>query len=380
MGPISTVLAQVLRERGHDLDVVTGFPHYPPGRYKQRVLPYREHAAGVPSLRLPLLIGHSSGLRRAVEDASYAASAAVAGASLPRRDASIVVSPSFLALAPAIMRARLRREPWVLWLQDILPDAAATTGLIGNPRILATSRALELRAYASASTIVVPSQSFRRNLEAKGVPAEKIHFLPNPAPKLPPRVARSSADGPPRLLYMGNVGLSQGLAAVVETLCASEVELSLRIAGTGEGLDAVRAAAAGDPRVELLGFLDPERDLPRELEAADVALLSQAPGVLEFNMPSRVASLLAWQLPIVAVVNRGSEIGRVVSETGGGWVLHDVDELPGLVAGELRSGTERERRGAAAREYAETVLSRERFGEEYERVLAGVQQRGHTPA
>ena len=43
-------------------------------------------------------------------------------------DVAVAVSPSFLGLFPVLASARLRRFPWILWLEDILPDAAAATG------------------------------------------------------------------------------------------------------------------------------------------------------------------------------------------------------------------------------------------------------------
>jgi urea transport system substrate-binding protein len=70
--------------------------------------------------------------------------------------------------------ARTRGIPWALWLQDILPDGAATTGLIGSGPLLAALRRLERAAYRSASRIFVISDAFERNLIAKGVPAANI--------------------------------------------------------------------------------------------------------------------------------------------------------------------------------------------------------------
>src|SRR5436190_14956478 len=130
MGPIATLWAETMRERGHEVEVVAAHPHYPGPQWGQRVLPYRERRNGIPVTRLPLLIGHASTRRRIAEELTYAGSAAGAMAVLGRPDAAVVVSPAFLALGPMIVRARLRRHPWVLWLQDIFPDAATTTGLM----------------------------------------------------------------------------------------------------------------------------------------------------------------------------------------------------------------------------------------------------------
>jgi hypothetical protein len=121
-------------------------------------------------------------------------SAAAASILVRRAEAEVIVSPSFLSLAAASARRRLRRVPWVLWLQDVLPDAAATTGLMREGPLLAPARRLERVAYSSASTIVVISETFRENLLAKELPAGRLELVYNPATRgLPNRHRRRMA-------------------------------------------------------------------------------------------------------------------------------------------------------------------------------------------
>ena len=84
-----------------------------------------------------------------------------------------------------MLNARLRRVPWVLWLHDILPDGAAATGLVDDGQVLRAARALERVAYREADRIVVLSKAFTRNLEAKGVPSDKIELIYDPATRVP---------------------------------------------------------------------------------------------------------------------------------------------------------------------------------------------------
>ena len=89
---------------------------------------------------------------------------------LRRPDVLVSASPSFPALLPAMLNARARRVPWLLWLHDILPDGAAATGLMDEGAALRAARRLERSAYRAAERIVVLSRSFTDNLVAKGVP------------------------------------------------------------------------------------------------------------------------------------------------------------------------------------------------------------------
>jgi colanic acid biosynthesis glycosyl transferase WcaI len=329
MGPVATTWAAAMRERGHEVQVISAFPHYPPSVGEQRVLPYEELRDGIHVLRLPLLIGHSTPVRRILEEITYAASAAVASVALPRSDAAVVVSPSFVALGPLLAATRMRRIPTVLWLQDILPDAAATTGLVANEGLLAAAGAYERLAYRLARHIVVISEAFARNLAAKGVAKSRVTRIYNPTTRPFRRTARALGNAPLRLLAMGNIGYSQGLGPVVQDLESSDLsseEVELAITGEGEQIDAVLAALRST-RVRYLGLLS-ESDLSEQLERADVGLVTQRIDIAEFNLPSKLMTYMALGLPILMVGRGDSEAARIVASAGAGWVVR-----PGSVVG-----------------------------------------------
>ena len=248
MGPIAALWAEAMRDRGHDVEVIAAHPHYPGPLWGQRALPYRERRNGIAVTRLPLLIGHSSTTRRVAEEVTYATSAAAAMVVLGRPDAAVVVSPAFVALGPMILRAKLRRHPWVLWLQDILPDAATTTGLLGMSWAVLAARRLELAAYRFADHIVVPSEAFRRNLATKSIDSTKIDVIPNPATqKIVDRARRRMGGSSPRLVAIGNIGFSQGLSSLVRTLERTHHDFQLQIAGTGELVEELRRELRNGP-------------------------------------------------------------------------------------------------------------------------------------
>src|SRR4051794_26276032 len=150
IAPVSTTWARAMRDRGHDVSVVAAHPHYPTREWGTRLRPYRENRDGIPVLRLPLWIGRSGGLQRVRQEVSFMISQAAAVPALGDPEVVVAVSPSFPALMPAMVDSRLRRRPWVLWLQDILPDGAAATGLLPDGPLLTAARAFERAAYRSA--------------------------------------------------------------------------------------------------------------------------------------------------------------------------------------------------------------------------------------
>jgi colanic acid biosynthesis glycosyl transferase WcaI len=372
MGPIATAWAIGMRDRGHDVEVITAHPHYPAGMWPRRMAPCRELRDGIPITRLPLVSGKRTGVARAIEEVTYAVSAAGAVAVMRRADAVVAVSPSFLGLAAVMAHARLRSIPWVLWLQDILPDAASTTGFVHSDALIRAARAFERRAYSSATRIVVISQTFAENLAAKGVPPDKLVRIYNPATRgvvgrahLPARVEM------PRMLYVGNIGHSQGLVDFVRAFCVDEPRaLRLVVAGTGDQLEAVRRAASTDA-VEVLGFV-PEERLEQELGRASFALVSQQPGVEEFNVPSRVMMLMGRGIPVLACVRPSSEVAQLVAASGGGWVTDSIDALAAvrLAHAIAADPDELRRRGAAAAAFAREHFDPGAMLDRFEELLA----------
>src|ERR1700716_3616069 len=140
IGPVSRVLAEGLRDLGHRVDVVAAHPHYPEPMWGARRLPYRETRNGIEVLRLPLWVGRATTAERYRQELTYMASQFDALPALGRPDVVVSASPSFPALLPAIVNARVRRVPWLLWLLDVLPDGAASTGLVESGGVVALAR------------------------------------------------------------------------------------------------------------------------------------------------------------------------------------------------------------------------------------------------
>ena len=375
IAPLAGVWARAMSERGHDVSVVAAHPHYPTPLWGRRLQPYWETRDDIRVLRLPLWIGRDSGLARVRQELSYMASLALAAPFAGRPDLKVAVSPSFPALLPTMISAGAREIPWTLWLQDILPDGAATTGIIKSGPLLTASRRLEASAYRRASRIVVISEAFRRNLELKGVPSRRIATIYNPSSRpVGAYRERPVTPGRQRLLVMGNIGFSQGLDAFVGAVERSDVlrtaGAELRIAGHGVARDAVEVQIRGD-RVKLLGLLMGDA-IDEELATASLGIVTQRSDVSEFNLPSKLMHYMGSSLPVLAVVDPESECARIVRESGAGWVLdaRRVDEDVQRVITEILADPEALReRGRAAHDFAAMHFDPGQVAARFEREL-----------
>src|SRR5204863_4303484 len=120
--------------------------------------------------------------------------------------------------------ARVRHVPFVLGCQDITPEAPIITGDLSNPALIRVLAASARRIFRSAAAVVSIGRDMNRRLEHLGVPADKIHLIPNwfdgslVAPLTGPSSFRSEHGWDDRFVVMhsGNIGLGQDLNTLID--------------------------------------------------------------------------------------------------------------------------------------------------------------------
>lgn len=378
IAPVSTTFAREMASRGHELTVVAAHPHYPEPEWGAKVIPYREERDGIPVLRLPIWPGRRSAVQRVRQELSFVGPLTAAVPFLPRADVIVAASPSFPALGPARAFARLKRIPWALWLHDILPDGAVSSGVLSEGWLIGAARRFERRSYDSAAAVVVLSEVFRQNLIDKEVDTGKIHRIYNPVTRpLPPRPREPDMVEPATIICIGNIGHTQNLVDVVRRFESSgELEgLGARLVITGDGVAApeVRATITTD-RVEMRGVVSPQ-ELDELLARATIGLVSSTYSGSEFNIPSKLMNYMGHGLPVVAAVGSGSEVAHIVSESGCGWIASEAEQLTSIMAAALSDVAERHDRGRAGHSFAAEHFSPREFGDQFDALLAKLASR-----
>ncbi len=368
---VAAGIATGLADRGHEVDVVTGFPNYPTGRlmdgWKQQAYLRERYAPGVTVHRSPLYASHDkSAVHRMGNYLSFAASATMtANLRVPRPDVWLIYSSPATAAIPALLARRGRRAPICLHMQDLWPDSVTGSDFVHGPVLKVMERALHVftnASYRLASRIGVISPGMEDILVERGVPADKIRWVPNwstdtEVEDTSERRALGLPDGP-LFLYAGNLGKLQGLLPLVRAF-GDVPEAQLVLMGDGvekdELSDAADSAPAGNVHVR---DSVPSHVVPKHLGAADVLVVSlQDSPLLRATMPSKVQSSMAAGKPIL--VHGAGDVADVVTTAGAGVAVPPGDH--GEVARGIRSLATSpetwERTGAAARRHYEDIFA-----------------------
>jgi len=351
-GPASHApdVAQFLRGRGHEVEVVTTADAPPAARpYPVRAVP-RRHRVGVRHYRGAALVHHRARNADVVYTTGMFGRSA-AGSALARKPYVVKLTAD-----PAFERSRRRG-----FVEGDVDDFQVHGGGAAIT-LLRFARDVELR---HAAHVFTPSAYLRELALGWGVAPERVSVLPNPSPvvgELGQRdeLRREFGLNGATLAFAGRLTAQKSLERALEAVARAE-GVKLVIAGEGPEREPLQARAGelgiGD-RVTFLGAQPRER-IVELFHAADATILSSS----WENFPHTVVEALAVGTPVLAMQAGG--VAEVVHDGVNGLLVAagDTAALGNAVRRYFADDELRERlRGAAAAsvaEYAPEVV----FGE-----------------
>ena len=181
--PVMASLAQGLSALGHEVSIITAFPHYgeskPYPGYRGWQLTYESYD-GIHVHRTPLYVGREGPrANKILSWLSFNLIGTWVAAKVGPADVIIASSPPPTLGLSEWLLARLWGVPYVYNAQDIYPDVAMEQGYLRSRLLTAFLRKLEGMIYDKAGAVTVLSEVHRSNLLAKGVPSHKVVVIPN---------------------------------------------------------------------------------------------------------------------------------------------------------------------------------------------------------
>lgn len=322
-------------EQGHVVQVVSGMPNYPDGKFHEGYGLFKnrhETVNGVKVTRLPIFPRGNNKIMLMLNYFSYLVVAWVwmlFHAMFHKYDRVFVqqLSPVMMS-APGVLYKKLRGVPLYTWVLDLWPESLTAAGGINNKYVLGFFKHFVKSEYKHSDKILISSRSFEKSVLEYGDYKDKIVYFPQwsdgaDGALIQPENAPVIPDGF-KLMFAGAIGEAHGFECTMQAALLTKEHKDVKwiIVGDGRRLDWVRAFVKEHGLEETVFTLGryPSETMPWFFAQADVMLVTLSDDPLfKLYAPAKISSYMAAGKPIVAVLN--GEGAEVIRDADCGWTL-----------------------------------------------------------
>lgn len=316
-------MCRELVRAGHEVEVVTGMPHHPAGRifpgYRGRFTSV-EFQGGVKVRRTWLYAATGSGWRRILNYLSFMLTSLYGVARARRPDYIFVDSPPLFLGISGWLASLYWRRPFIFNVADLWPDSVRDLGILDEGLFLKGAFSLENWIYRRARFVNAVTRGIEDVLlKRKGVPREKVLFLPNgvdtsiiqPLPADLSLKRELGLAGKRVAIYAGNHGYAAGAEQILHAASLLGAHPDIHFLFVGDGPDKPRLQQlARDLGLANVTFLDtvPLDRLPSYLALSEIAVVTlRKAGVTRGARPAKAFVMMAAAKPIVLAAEGEAE-------------------------------------------------------------------------
>ncbi|MFL0162079.1 glycosyltransferase family 4 protein [Aquirufa salirivi] len=376
-----------LKERGHDVTVLTGKPNYPQGKYFEGYswnTKSEEMWEGIPIHRSNLFLrSHGGGLRLFLNYFSFAFFASFKVLSLRGPfDQIFIFAPSPITVGiPGIVAKYRFKAPNFLWVQDLWPESIRIAGGIENKFILGVMEFMTKWIYQHTFKLLIQSPRFKDYLLGQQVPEQKITYYPFYAEGFYSQTnieIDHSIDIPEgfKLVFAGNIGEAQSFDTLIQAahmLKNKGIPITWLILGDGRQKEYVKSKIAElslEDSFLLMGSFSPNK-MPYFFSKADALVVSlKKSDIFSMTIPGKLQSYLACGRPLIGSLDG---IGHEIIQASQSGFSAGAEDPEGLVEAILKlyhlSAEEKDELGRNGRRYFESEFERELLLTKLEQIL-----------
>lgn len=378
---ISDICEEMVR-RGHEVQVVTGYPNYPEGILYEgygKGKHIDEVINGVKVHRCYTVPRQTGTVKRMMNYYSYAVSSVkyvLSKGCVASNGTSFDVvfcnqlSPVMMAYA-AIAYKKKHKIPIVMYCLDLWPESLIAGGITRKSVIYKYYCCVSKQIYRQMNKILITSRMFSNYLmDEFGIKKEKIEYLPQYAEGIFEKISPKKEDGTFNFMFAGNIGVVQSVETVIKAAkILKNKPVRFHIVGGGTNLERLQKMSENMKNVIFYGRR-PLEEMPEFYAKADAMLITLAADpVLSLTLPGKVQSYMAVGKPIIGAIN--GETKSIIEEAQCGFCgkADDADELAENIRRFINDNTNRILMGQNARKFYEENFQELMFMDKLEKYL-----------
>jgi glycosyltransferase involved in cell wall biosynthesis len=335
-------LALELRNKGHEVTILTGQPNYPEGKFFKGYSyskPSFENWKGIDIIRLPTISrGMGSPIKLTLNYISFPFIGRIQWHNrLKGRVFDLIficqLSPVFVAL-PAISIKKQLKLPLVMWVLDLWPESVFAASKVKPLFLEKPLRAIVRYIYHSCDLILISSQSFCKSVSSFGIPDERIKYFPNWAEQMFLSNQFLEYNGLPSfpegfiILFAGNIGEAQDIETIIKAAEKLRDYKYIKWIFLGDGRkrawlqNEIKVRELSDQILWLGKY--PSNIMPYFFSQASVMLASlKKNSAFELTVPAKLQTYMASRKPVISLLS--GEGNQIVKKSNCGYFVPSGD-------------------------------------------------------
>ena len=350
-----------LVEEGHEVEVLTGIPNYPGGKYFDGFSIFKRGPKQYDGVKVRRCFcvprGKNSKIKLVLNYFSFAISSLfhIPFITKNKYDKVLVYQLSPITMAiPAIAIKKIKKIPMDMYILDLWPESLLSIVNIKSTKIKKTIYNICKKIYKSADAIYITSKGFKSQLINLDIQEEKITYLPQWAEDiykdevvLKDKKLEYLCENKFNIVFAGNIGKAQSIETIINAanIC-KENNIQWIVIGDGSEKSMAEKKVKElniDNKVIFLGR-KPVEDMPKYYNIADALLVTLGNDKLfTITIPAKIQSYMASGKPILGAIS--GEGNNVIKESNCGLACEaeDYKKLAEL-AQQMYIMTEKERK------------------------------------
>lgn len=309
-------VSKELISRGHQVEVLTAFPHHPhgiiPEEYKGKFYMY-EDWDGIPVHRSWIYPSPKGSFwKRLASYFSFTFSAFYSLMKAKPTDVIICNSPPLFLGITGYLGAKMKRAKFVFNVADIWPESAVELGILKNKSFIRLAEWLERFLYKKSWKIATATEGIKEYMIRKGKDEADVFLLPNgvntdtfkPITKDESLLSEIGIQGKKVFMYAGALGYAQGLDSVLEAaLLLKDKQPDAHFLFVGDGQEREKLVQMkedlGLDNVTFYGSV-PVSEMPRMFSIADFSVVSlRNIELFKGARPSKIFPAISSGVPVL---------------------------------------------------------------------------------
>ena len=330
-GQILWHLTQKLASQGHQVDVLTSLPSKDLNS-KKIVSKKLQILNNIKIERINLTIENKSPIKKIINALKLGLRTNFLAI---KNKYDIIISTTIPPITGglfAALAAHLYRARFIYFCMDLHPEVGKISKDFSNPILFSFLKKIDNWSCSKANPVIVHSLDVKNSLLSRGsknkfnIEIINNFSIPTQEPNgLISKVNFNKSENELTIIFTGNLGRFQSLNKIIDTMINLQGRKDIKLVIVGDGTVKAELISKIQNTKANVEFFDqqPLNVVKKMISKADIGLVSLSADIYKYGYPSKIMTYLEQGKPIIALLEKESEIVKLMEHDNYGFNISD---------------------------------------------------------